>query len=155
MFIFETHIKSIQKRVAKFINQKLMPLLGLANVEFYFPPMNINNEEVVLRVARSMIDGGISGPGLEHPALVFLKENGFTIPSSTTIEDPKVKDINTMPSRLGAGRDTRGTEEKDKRDNTGDSKESKDKLNKAEIRKTMTEAIANGDFNSWFKNREV
>jgi len=127
VFILENHLRTKQKRASNFINKELMPLLGLSNVEFYFPPVFLGNEEVIMRIARSIIDSGISGEGENHPALVFLKEKGFTMPVGTKIEDSKEKDIESMPSRTRKGR-KQGKEEGSNRDSSGDSPEGKEKF---------------------------
>ncbi len=149
LFIFETHMRTIQRRVAKFLNNKLLPLMGLGNVELYFPPVSMTGEDSSMSVARSMIDAGITGPGSQHPALIYLREKGFDIPETSKVEDPKEKDIDSMQSRKRKGRD-QGKEEVDNRNQQGDSVESRDK-----IAKSQTRAVQTGDFQAYMKNRKV
>lgn len=132
VFILENHLRTKQKRASNFINKELMPILGLSNVEFYFPPVFLGNEEVIMRIARSIIDSGISGEGENHPAIVFLKEKGFTIPPGTKIENPKEKDIEGFESRTRKGR-KKGKEEGSNRDSSGDSPEGKEKFTDRQI----------------------
>ena len=132
IFIFENHLRTKQKRIANFINKKLMPILGLSNVEFYFPPVFLGDEDVIMRIARNMIDSGMTGEGENHPALVFLKEKGFTIPNGTEIGDPKEKYIESMQSRTRKGR-KQGKEEGSNKDSTGDSPEGKEKFNSRKL----------------------
>lgn len=140
MYLFITHIRSLQMRFAKFLNMELLPKMGL-NCELYFPPAILGDEEVILRIARSMIDSGMTGEGDNHPALVFLREKGFNIPEGTKIEDPKQKDIETMPSRTRKGM-KQGKEQKDNKDKfVGDSEESKGKIEKGSIRSAYNEVL--------------
>jgi hypothetical protein len=155
LFIFETHIRTIQRRLAKFLNDKLMPLLNLTGVELFFPPVSITTKEKVLGVARAMIDAGlVNDADDKNPAIVFLKEQGFTIPIGTKIkEEDTEKDIDLMPSRKRLGM-KEGKDQKSNKDAQGDSPESRGKLEKAEIR-AQQDAIEKGDFNSYLRKTKT
>ncbi len=156
MFLLSSHIKTKQRRLAWFLNTKLMPLLGLEGVEIFFKPVLLEDAEKVMGVARSMIDAGIRNEGGEDPALKYLKDNGFDLPEGTEIIDPKEKDIEGMESRKRLGM-KEGKEQKSNKDSTGDSSESKEKISKAQIRSAETvvvtpeEAVKIGDFQAWRK----
>lgn len=153
MFLLSSAIKTKQNRVAKFINKNLMPLLGLGTIEFFLKPPMLDDATKVMTIARNMIDAGIKNENGEEPALLYLKDNGIDIPEGTELSDPKEKDIDTMQSRQRKGM-KQGKEEKDNRNEKGDSEESKAKLEKAQVRSAETvkeEALKMGDFDLYRK----
>jgi len=164
MFLFASHIKTKQRRLAWFINKMLMPLLGLDTTEIFFKPVMLEDAEKIMGVARSMIDAGIKNENGEEPALKYLKDNGFDLPEGTTLTDPKEKDIEGNPSRKRLGM-AQGKEQKHNTDSTGDSGESKKKIVAAQIRSaeivvekaviSPEEAIKKGDFESWRKAKDL
>ncbi|MCK9370456.1 phage portal protein [Candidatus Dojkabacteria bacterium] len=160
MFLFSSHIKTKQRRLAWFINKNIMPLLGLDNIQIFFRPVMFEDAEKVMAIARSMIDAGIRNENGEDPALKYLKDNGFDLPEGTEITEPKEKDIEGNPSRKRLGM-SEGKDQKSNKSSTGDSSESRDKLAKAQTRSAETvvitpeEAIKMGDFESWRKAKDL
>jgi len=150
LFAFETHIRMIQNRVAKFINDKLMPLLGLSNVKMYFPPVMVLTEEKYLSNARAMIDMGLTaGSESNHPAINYLRDKGFSLANDVKVVSEKtVKDIDLMPSRKRKGM-KEGREQASNKELDGDSPESRDKVLKSQVRS----ALESGDFELYWENR--